>query len=388
MPARAARHRSNSSLPDVAITLRGVMPPDRIGAKAGHPASVFHGETLLRAAADSARAGNIPCFFATIVHECGESIWPLRIEDQLGVRVAQDLTAPIAQYSDVIGAPLSKAALTDLADRLRVAHGVDALLARRVRSDGPLAAAFDPNSRIESAAAPFIDLAAHRDFETYARRFGKQTRRNRHQRRRRLEQACGALSFDVRPGPDAAAEIARAIAWKRHWLAAQGFTSPVFDKGANEATLRAACDDRNVHVSVLRAGGDAIAIEVGFSAGLHYAAYLGAYDPRLARFSAGQEQMLRTIEWSFAQGFARYDLLAPASAYKASWADDSVDVHDHCIGLTVRGNGYALLRKLAQSPVHRRLRDLTPNVRRSARRYALPAAGIGATAMAFSILAD
>lgn len=254
--------------------------------------------------------------------------------------------------------------------------------------DSGLAGAFDPAHRIENEAAPFIDIAKHAGFEDYAQRFGKQTRRNRKQRRKRLEQAHGALTFEVLRGTAGRTAIAGALAWKRQWLAAQEMTSPVLDGDTCEAVLRAACDDPSACVSVLRAGGEAIAVEIGFTAGTHYAAYLGAYDPAVARFSAGQEQMLHTIEWCFANGFARYDLLAPASAYKTGWADGSVAVHDYCVALSVRGNGYAMLRKLAQSPMQRRLRDLSPSVRKSARRYGLPAAGLGATAVALTMLAD
>src|SRR5690606_18812027 len=110
--------------------------------------------------------------------------------------------------------------------------------------------------------------------------------------------------------------------------------------------------------------------------------------PQWARFSMGQEQMLRTIAWCFGQGFKRYDLLADADDYKLRWTNASVGVNDFCIALSPLGNAYTLVRRMAQSPVRRRLTDLPPSVRRSARRYGPMAAGLSATAAALSLLAD
>lgn len=361
-------------------------------ASPGRAGNVLRSEGILALADGYAVARESISVTACIRYPDGRrTIWPLRIMRHLGQKVATDLTDPIAPYSDIAGAPLRADALALLCEVLRTHHQVDALVARRVRADGGLHSAFaerHAGARIEAAAAPYIDLTAHADFEAYCGRFGKQTRRNRKQRRRRIEEECGRLSFAVACGPESGEEVDTALAWKRQWLAGHDLRSSVFDGGVNERLLKEVCSDPSVRVSTLRSGGRPVAIEIGGVCGDHYAAYIGAFDPQWGRYSMGQEQMLRTIAWCFAQGFKRYDLLADADDYKLRWTDTSVAVDDFCIALSPTGNAYSLVRRLAQSPMRRRLKDLPVSVRRNARRYGPAAAGLGATAAALSLLAD
>jgi CelD/BcsL family acetyltransferase involved in cellulose biosynthesis len=367
-------------------------PPCAFGMSGSRAGNVLRSRGILKTADSYARARGSLSVTACFRYADGRrTIWPLRIMRHLGRKVATDLTDPITPYSDVVGAPLSGDALALLCDTLRTDYGIDALVARRVRADGGLHRAFTeryPGSRIEAAAAPYIDLSAYANFDAYDSRFGKQTRRNRRQRRRRMEEACGSLSFDVAGGHERGDEIDTALAWKRDWLAAYDLHSGVFDGGVNERLLRDVCADPSVRVSTLRSGGQPVAIEIGVVCGDHYAAYIGAFDPQWARFSMGQEQMLRTIAWCFAQGFKRYDLLADADAYKLRWTDASVPVNDFCVALSAPGTAYSLIRRLAQSPARRRLNQLPPSVRRTARRYGPMAAGLSAAGAALSLLAD
>lgn len=285
------------------------------------PANIFHSAELMRAAARKVMAADQPCIAACIVHNGSvETIWPLRIMRDMGVSIATDLCDPISQYSDVIGAPVSATALVLLGQNLRTDFGVDTILARRVRSDSGLDAAFVEAraTAIDENEAPFADLASCENFENYLARFSKATLRKIRQRRQRLEQAHGALAFEVLQGDAARAAVTLAASWKRGWLHAQALSSRVFDDCANEEALIEASGATNAHVSVLSAGGHPVAIELGLSRGRHYAAYLGTFEPSFAPYSAGQDQMLRTIEWCFGQGFACYDLLPPRRQLQAA----------------------------------------------------------------------
>lgn len=362
------------------------------GVSGSRPGNVLRSQGILRIAARHAQAHQSMSVTACIRYPDGQrTVWPLRIMRHLGRKIATDLTDPITPYSDIAGAPMRGEALALLCDKLRADYGIDALVARRVRVDGGLHLAFTeryPDSGIETATAPCIDLSAYADFDAYCSRFGKQTQRNRRQRRRRMEEECGSLAFEVACGHESADSIDTALAWKRDWLAAYELRSRIFDGGVNERLLREVCADPSIRVSTLRSGGQPVAIEIGGVCGNHYAAYIGAFDPQWARFSMGQEQMLRTIAWCFDQGFERYDLLAAADAYKLRWTDGSVAVTDFCIALSPQGKAYSLVRRVAQSPFRRRLNDLPPSVRRNARRYGPMAAGLSATAAALSLLAD
>ena len=365
--------------------------PD-FSAPGSRPGNVLRNPSILETAERYAQTRDSTSVTACIRYPDGRrTVWPLRIMRHLGCRIATDLTDPVTPYSDVAGAPLSGEALALLCDRLQADHGIDALLARRVRADGGLHLAFAERyagSQIEPAVAPYIDLTAYADFDAYCSRFGKQTRRNRRQRRRRMEEECGDLTFEVAGGHERGDEIDTALTWKREWIAAYDLRSSIFDGGVNERLLREVCADPSMRVSTLSSGGRPVAIEIGSVCGDYYAAYIGAFDPLWARFSMGQEQMLRTIAWCFMQGFKRYDLLADADAYKLRWTDASVAVNDYCVALSPMGNAYSLIRRLAQSPARRRLNELPPSVRRSARRYGPMAAGLSAAGAALSLIAD
>lgn len=318
------------------------------------------------------------------------TMWPLRFEHRYGIRIATDLAAPVAQYSDVIGEPLDERAFQALRDRLNVDHGVDAILCRGVRRDSGLASVLAGCGPVEESAAPFVDLEASGTFETYCARFSKHKSRTRRQRRRKLEAQHGSLGFAVLDGRSGHDAVAKALQWKREWLAANGLSSRVISDTRLMATLFASLDDPATHVSVLSVQDRPIAVELGFSCAGNYAAFMGAFDPAFASYSPGQEQMLLTIEWCFAQGFVRYDLLPPNDAYKLHWTrpHDEEPVSEHCVPLSSPGRLYALARRYARAPVKRTVMNLPAGWRVAARRYGPVAAGLGATAATIGMLAD
>lgn len=361
-------------------------------ARDPRPGTVFHHTGLLLAALAS-----LPPEQALIatVRRAGEirTLWPLRIERRsYGVKLATDLACPLAQYSEVIGAPLDADSFRTLRELLRSEHGVDALLCRGVRADSGLAAvlAAAPQASIDQDAAPYVDLQAFDTFEAYCQQFSKQTLRTRRQRRRKLEAAHGPLSFTVLSGSAGQEAVARALQWKQQWLREQALASRVVGTDEHESTLIAAINGPGVHASVLSAGDKPIAIELGFANRHHYAAFMGAFDPALAGFSPGQEQMMLTLEWCFEQGFSRYDLLPPRDAYKLQWTKGGGEepVQDYCVALTPLGTLYKLARQHARARIKRAVMALPKDVRAKVLRYGPVAAGLGATAAALGILVD
>jgi CelD/BcsL family acetyltransferase involved in cellulose biosynthesis len=350
--------------------------------------NVFHHAGLLRAALAAAadRAA------IAVVKRGGDvtTIWPLRFEQRYGLRIATDLMAPLAQYSDVIGEPLDEEAFAIVRARLRHAFGVDAILCRGVRKDSGLAKALARNGIVDESSAPFVDLEAYGTFQNYCARFSKQTARTRRQRRKKLEATYGPLHFAVLNGKAGRDCVARALQWKRAWLDANALSSRVVGARDQQAILLEAVESPAAHVSALSVRGQPVSVELGFSGGGNYVAYMGAFDPSFAAFSPGQEQMLLTIEWCFAQGFARYDLLPPRDAYKLHWTRqlDEEPVCDYCIGLSSAGSLYTLARRHARGPIKRTILGLPTELRVAARRYGPAAAGIGASAAAIGILVD
>jgi CelD/BcsL family acetyltransferase involved in cellulose biosynthesis len=360
------------------------------GAQPG-AAGPFDAFDLVRAASETtARQGSAPLVAVVRTNGNASTLLPLRSERLMGARIAVPLLHPLAQYATVIGAPLSRDALGRLGEALCQA-GFDVLLLRRVRADGGLHEALTAAGRPQGAAetALFVDLAAFGTFAAYDASFSGSTRRNRRQRRQKLEALAGPLTFSVRRGADALADLETGIGWKRAWLAARGLSSPVLDRGPWEHLLRETVASGAALVSALRAGPSLAAVEVGYASGADYMAYLGAFDPALAAFSPGQEQMLRTIAWCFEARFQRYDLLAPADDYKRQWArtETGVVLDDYAVALTPVGHGVAELRRhvrpLARELYHR----LSPEARVAGGRYGMPAAAAAAAMCAGAVIA-
>lgn len=317
------------------------------------------------------------------------SILPLRVTRKLGAVIAQGVAAPMAQYTDCLGSPLSVEDLESIGARLREAYAVDLVLLRKVRRDGGLWPALSALGLSQNAltTAPYIDLSAFRNFAAYDASFSRTTRRSRKQRARKLEERVGQVRFQVQPGAAAAAETALAIRWKRAWLTAQGLKSPVLDDDNWGRALQRAAALPHAVVSVLYGADRPLAIELGFMAGADYSSYLGAYDPAFATYGVGQLQLYKTIEWAFAQNVARFDLLAPDSEYKQHWSRSGtcVDVDDFALPLSQLGRAMADLRRHLRPLARSVILGLTPEVRLAGQRYGVPA-GI-ATAMGLAIAA-
>lgn len=368
----------------------GRLRPLWSAAEARDGVGAFERFELVSAAAQLAERHGAEPLVAVVRRKSGPSLLPLRRERQLGARVAVPLVHPLAQYANVAGAPLCPDDLAALC-ALLARKGTDVLLLRKVRHDSGLHAALARHGQSLRAGdmAHYIDLATFGTFSAYEGSFSSRTRRNRRQRLQRLEAQVGPLSFEVLRGADAAAAFDTALAWKRAWLEKRGISSPVFDAGDWERLLRGAVSTCGTIVTALKAGPAPIAIEIGFQDRTDYVSYLGAFDDALGGFSPGQEQMLRTIAWCFEQGFARYDLLAPADAYKQHWSRTGTGVmlDDYAIALTHVGRGVAELRRhvrpLARDLYHR----LPPEMRMAGERYGVPAAAVAAAAAAGVVIA-
>ena len=308
----------------------------------------------------------------------------LRAERLIGARVAVALVHPLAQYADTVGAALEAHELARACEML-AARGLDVLLLRKVRTDSGLHTALTLNGHSQGAAetALYIDLAAYESMAAYEATFSSATRRNRRQRRQKLEALAGPLSFAVLRGADALPAFDTALGWKRAWLVERGLTSPVFDGGAWERLLRGTVPTGEAIVSTLRAGDRLVAVEVGFADTASYISYLGAYAPELSAGSPGQEQMLRTVGWCFEQGFSRYDLLAPADDYKRQWArkETGVAIDDYAVPLTALGRGVAEVRRRVRPLARDLYLRLSPEMRVAGERYGRPAVAVAAVAV-------
>lgn len=298
-------------------------------------------------------------------------VLPLAAYRHGGIRRLACAGVPVSQYGDALADPGIDAAAV-IAQACRFAArttGADMLDFRKVRADGPLAAAMEQlgSHRLNASEAPYIDLTGLDSVDGYLARFSRNARKQRQKRRRQLEER-GRVRFEMlTPGREAAAAARQAIALKREALSADGhFVSSVADQRfeaffADIAALQTG--DVACAVSVMTLDGTAIAHEIGLVGRDSYIAHVGVYDPAFRRYSPGILQIDDTVGSMIARGVGRVDLLAPNDPYKAQFATGAVPVADHAVAVSLKGRlaVHGVLRLVL--PFLRTLKDALPKLR-------------------------
>ncbi|MGE0602628.1 MAG: GNAT family N-acetyltransferase [Xanthobacteraceae bacterium] len=269
-----------------------------------------------------------------VVREHGETraILPLVLTSMAGARVLRFFGDPLIQYGDAV---LSRAGTNaHLVTALLAAEklGADAALLRKVRNDAKISRVLSRRAQVSRVEeAPFVDL--RRDVSLSSR----DARELRRYRRRLAEQ--GEVKLHITRGSDALSCVQTALELKREWLASKGFTSSVIGDEAWERVLTSlVTENANLLACArLEAGGRLAAIEVAITHGKRWHAFLGAIDPAFAKCGPGQVQMADTIAHARANGFAAYDLLAPADAFKRVIATGAISVRDYALPFSLPG---------------------------------------------------
>ncbi len=278
------------------------------------------------------------------------TLWPMVLERRGPLLELCWMGEPVSQYGDVL---LDK----DIADPLSILRlGWEHIIAnlkpdlarlRKVRADAVIAPLLDALNSLHTAEldAPYVDLTKAANFAAYEERFPNRARRNRRRQMRRLEEA-GAVTFQhLGEGAEASEFAETGIALKRQWLIERGYVSPALADARMSRFMKAATDttahSTAARVSVLHAGHQTAAIQIGFDCRKTRALHVIVYDRQFEKMAAGVLHLEETIRHGFDEGLERIDLLAPAAAYKLEWADGKVAVVDHAIGLSVKGRIYA-----------------------------------------------
>ncbi len=177
---------------------------DRERARVGGAGAFEQFDLVLQAAKAIAREGGEPLVASISRDGLPMTLLPLRRERIIGSRAAIPLVYPLAQYTNAVGWAISPEDMPPLCNALSKA-GLDMLLLRKVREDSGLHDALAVHGQSQNAAetALYIDLNAYKTFDAYEASFSNPTRRNRRQRRQKLEAARGPLSFEVLFGAEA-----------------------------------------------------------------------------------------------------------------------------------------------------------------------------------------
>lgn len=297
------------------------------------------------------------------------ALWPLVLVRRLGLKIAKWMGEPVSQYGDaLIDLQENPAEITELSwAALNRELGAHALHLRKIRSDAAALPLIECAGATLTAReeAPYLDLASAPDFSVYEERYSAKARKNRRRLARRLADL-GPITLQTLAGvASARAAALDAIALKRRSLQETGRMSPALEDARFAAFFADAAEGRGrpcgCRVSRMQVGEQLAASTIDVTGNGTCAAHLIVHAPQFDACGAGTLMTERWIGAASDDGFAVFDFLAPAHAYKREWADGAVTVSDYAvatspIGVLVVAAYYALLRPRVKAAVERAAR--------------------------------
>lgn len=287
-------------------------------------------------------------------------VWPLVRRARFGVVRLRFMGAPVAQFGDVLVEPgPDQDALLAAGWAALSGLGADMLEIRKLRADSALArtGALGAAAALQTERAPFADLAPRVGADGPSLAYPARERSNHRRRLRRLAER-GALGFERHePGPEAARLARSAVAMKqaallRHGVIAPAVTDPRFAAFFADFAADAA-GGSSLRAAVVTCDGLAIAIDLALDCKGVSFGHVNATHPDHERGGVGRILVHHSFASALARGSRRFDLLAPADAYKIEHADGFVAVEDFVLPLSLKGRllgrlGLNRLRPLAK----------------------------------------
>jgi CelD/BcsL family acetyltransferase involved in cellulose biosynthesis len=278
------------------------------------------------------------------------AVWPLMIFSRTGLRRVATLGDPYSQYSNIVFDPtqLTESELEGFINKALAAADVDvaafdavparSALARQLGVHPWSVTGLDNESLI-------LNLTGWPSSHAYDASLGRDQRRRRERKRRGLTRH-GELSFEIiwPDSPEFAPLVHRAVEMKRDWLRATGRLNVGMMNGSEEFFSKLPGSEKTLSgavMSVLRAGGQVIAIEIGFLQNRHYYGHIGSFDLDFADHSPGKVQVELTIRWLIDNGVRSYDWLANATDTKRSWSNFSEPLKSFAVPFSWKGRLYA-----------------------------------------------
>ncbi|MBE7196946.1 MAG: GNAT family N-acetyltransferase [Parafilimonas terrae] len=281
---------------------------------------------------------------------------PLVLERAFGLRVARTVGDTHANYHLPLFASREAAAMpagiitAALAQAGRSA-GIDVYaLQHQPRTwDGavnPLAAFGEPE------ASNGYGLTLDADPEATLRRvFSGDARKKLRSKEKRLIEAKGAVAYRrAETEEEAARFLAAFYVHKAERFAAMGIVDPYADPSVR-AFLRAAAAGPEpaveMHALCLAETGRVLATFGGAVSGRRYSGMMTAFDPdpEIARYSPGDLLLQHLVREQAARGRLGFDLGVGEARYKASICDETIELVESIIPVTLMGRTYGALRQ-------------------------------------------
>ena len=290
-------------------------------------------------------------------------VLPLMNEKSGPVRVLRWLSEPFGQYGDALisADQVLRPWFSNAIDFIRRLRDIDVIRLRHVREDSVVADFCKTaltDARLDEKA-PFLDLTAYANEESYEARYSSTQRKRRKKIRKELEEM-GAVEFRLLPpGTLSDAALTEAIAEKNLWLEERGrqnraLRCPRLLKFLKDLS-RTSGGYLEVETSELRAGDRAVSWEVGFNfRGTHFA-YITSHVNALTDLSPGRLHMDLSQRDCIRNGLKEFDLMVPHDQHKESWSSGFVKTSDYYVSLTLLGRIYGQIYLRTLRPIIRRM---------------------------------
>jgi CelD/BcsL family acetyltransferase involved in cellulose biosynthesis len=231
-------------------------------------------------------------------------------------------------------------------------------------AENPLAATGEPE------ASDAYGLMLGPDPDATARRvLSADARKKLRSKEKRLVEACGAVVYRrAETAEEASRFLSAFFAQKAARFAAMGVADPYADP-AIRAFLAAAVSGADpaieIHALCLAESGRVLATFGGAVSERRFSGMMTAFDadPSVSRFSPGDLLLQHLVRDQTARGRRGFDLGVGEARYKASICDETIDLVETIVPVTLRGRSYRIVR---QSLVRAKRR-----IKRDPRLYAL-----------------
>ncbi len=283
----------------------------------------------------------------------GRMILPLTVARERGVSVARVVGAKHANFHMPLFASREAAAMPgeDLREALRLIGGqagidVYALSHQPRFWDGaanPLALRAEPSP----SDAYGLMLGPDPD-ATMKRVFSADSRKKLRAKERKLVEAFGAIEHRVATTPDEASAYLQAFyAQKAARFAQMGIPDLYADAGVRAFLSTAASGEHpsiEVHALVAAGTGRVLATFAGAIDGQRFSGMMTAFDgdPTVSRWSPGDILLHHLIRDQAARGRRSFDLGVGEARYKASICDETIELAEVTIPVTLRGTVFAV----------------------------------------------
>ncbi len=270
-------------------------------------------------------------------------IWPLAAVRHGPVTVLQWLSDPVGQYGDVLidkdadEAKWFSAAWTWITGD----PNIDGIALKHVREDARAFSFLDSKCPPlpEEHLAPQLDLTPFSSSEEYSGALSRNQRSQRSKLRKKLEQD-GAVSFDVYRGDSAFAQAVHdALAFKKAWLEERGLKANIIGdpRFQDLITKLGTADPSAAAAGVLSSEGTPLSIDVAFTYEGRYFGCVIAENTSASAKSPTKVHLDLRQKACIEEGFSQFDMMLPASPFKAHWTDGSVVVKDFALAMNLWG---------------------------------------------------